>query len=91
MVFPLPFTRVSTCDSSAANEADDFNYVYFLNRDIGSSVVAAGAVTFATVGSSEQLEPFDDENWIMTLASGGNAGDIVTLTSGQVAVASGSG
>lgn len=90
MVFPLPFDRVKTCDSSADDEADDFNYVYFCNRDVGSSLVAAGEATFDTVGANEQFEPFDDENWILTVATGTNTGDIVTLSSGDINITSNS-
>jgi hypothetical protein len=86
MVFKLPFTRVKTCDSQGDDVADDFNYVYFLNRDVGSSVVAAGEAVFNTVGANELFEPFDDENWILTIATGANNGDIVTLTSGNITV-----
>ena len=90
MVFPLPFSRVKTCDSSADGDPDDFNYVYFMNRDVGTSNVAGGQATFDTVGVNELFEPFDDENWIMTVASGANNGDIVTLASGNVNIQSGS-
>jgi len=88
MVFKLPFSRVKTCDSSADDEADDFNYVYFGNREVGSSQVASGEATFDTVGSNEQFEPFDDENWIMTIATGSNTGDIIALSSGDVDITS---
>ena len=90
MVFPLPFNRVKTCDSQPDGVADDFNYVYFCNRDVGTDNVQSGEATFSTVGSSELFEPFDDENWIMTVASGTNNGDIVSLASGNVTIASNS-
>ena len=90
MVFPLPFERVKTCDSQADDAPDDYNYVYFTNRDMGSSLVASGQATFSTVGTNELFEPFDDENWILTVATGANTGDIVTLSSGDVNIQSGS-
>ena len=90
MVFRLPFDRVKTCDSQADDEPDDFNYVYFSNRDVGSSLVASGQATFSTVGTNELFEPFDDENWVLTVATGANTGDIITLSSGDVNIQSGS-
>ena len=90
MVFELPFDRVSTCDSSAEGEIDDFNYVYFLNRDMGTDEVSAGEAVFATTGANELLEPFDDENWILTVASGANNGDIHTISSSDVTIAANS-
>jgi len=90
MVFRLPFERVKTCDSQADDAPDDFNYVYFTNRDVGSSLVASGQATFSTVGTNELFEPFDDENWVITVATGGSSGTIVTLTSGDVNIQSGS-
>jgi len=90
MVFPLPFNRVKTCDSQPDGVADDFNYVYFCNRYLGSSPVSSGEAVFATVGSNELLEPFDDENWILTVASGANSGDIVPLSTGSVTIATNS-
>ena len=90
MVFKLPFDRVKTCDSQADDAPDDFNYVYFSNRDVGSSLVASGQATFSTVGTNELFEPYDDENWIMTVSAGVNTGDIITLSSGTVNIQSGS-
>tara|TARA_B110000908_G_scaffold152007_1_gene187256 strand:- start:770 stop:5953 length:5184 start_codon:yes stop_codon:yes gene_type:complete len=84
MVFPTPFDRVKTCDSSADNVADDFNYVYYCNRLIGTDTVASGSVIFSTVGTAEQFEPHDTENWILSAADG----TIITITS--VSIASGS-
>lgn len=90
MVFKLPFDRVKTCDSQADDAPDDFNYVYFANRDVGSSLVASGQATFSTVGTNELFEPFDDENWILTVATGTSTGSIITLSSGNVNIQSGS-
>ena len=86
MVFPLPFDRVKTCDSQPDGEADDFNYIYFGNRLIGAELVSSGEAAFATVGTQEQFEPFDDENWILVVSNGVDTGTIITLTSGQVSI-----
>lgn len=86
MVFPLPFDRVKTCDSQPDGEADDFNYVYFANRVIGTELVSAGEASFSTVGVQEQFEPFDDENWLLTVSAGVDTGTIIPLLSGQVAI-----
>ena len=89
MVFPLPFNRVKTCDSQPDDVADDFNFVYFANRDVGSAVVAAGEAVFNTVGANELFEPFDDENWILTIASGTNSGTTLTsISSSDVTISS---
>ena len=82
MVFNLPFARVKTCDSQADDAADDFNYVYFNNRLIGSSLSdGSGQIVFDTVGSNEQFEPVDDENWILTDNLTGDIIDITSLSS----------
>jgi len=84
LVFDTPFDRVKTCDSSADNDPDDFNYVYYCNRMIGTDTVASGDAVFTTVGTAEQFEPWDTENWILSAADG----TIITMTS--VTIASGS-
>lgn len=86
MVFPLPFDRVKTCDSQQDGEPDDFNYVYFCNRLIGTETVSGGEAQYQTVGAQEQFEPFDNENWLMTVASGPSTGTIITLSSGDVSI-----
>lgn len=84
MIFSLPFDRVKTCDSQPDGEADDFNYIYFCNRLIGAEAISGGEVPFSTVGTQEQFEPFDDENWILCVSNGNDTGTIIPLTSGQV-------
>ena len=84
LVFETPFNRVKTCDSSADNDPDDFNYVYHCTRLIGADTVASGDAVFTTVGTAEQFEPLDTENWILAAADG----TIITISS--VTIASGS-
>ena len=78
LVFDTPFDRVKTCDSSADNVADDFNYLYFCNRKFSAQTVGgSGSVAFTTIGDKEQFEPLDSENWILAAADG----TIITIPS----------
>jgi hypothetical protein len=96
LVFPLPFDRVSTCDGELDPEEDPaFDYDYFLNKDMGTggSAVTSGSVTWNTSGSTEQFEPFDDENWLVTVTATGvgtdpsvDIGDVISLSSGNVTI-----
>ena len=90
LVFPLPFSRVKTCDSQPDGVADDFNYVYFSNREFSAQTVSGGQVTFGTVGTNELFEPFDNENWILTIATGTGNGTNVSLSSSDVNIQTGS-
>ena len=95
MVYKLPFNRVRTLDSETDDQADsDFNYVYFANRRFNADTVEQSAsdyiAQFETIGS-ETFEPFDDENWLLTVAEQGTSsvptGTIVPLTSNMVDIA----
>ena len=98
MVFKLPFDRVRTLDSETDDQAEsNFNYVYFANRRFTADTVEASGsdyiAQFATIGS-ETFEPYDDENWLLTVADQGTSsiptGTIYSLASNEVDIKTGS-
>jgi hypothetical protein len=88
MVYKLPFNRVKTCDSQPDGVTADFNYLYDTVKIIGTGTVAGNDTQFTTVGPTETFNVFDD-NWILTIASGANSGDIINISSSNVAYAAG--
>lgn len=83
MIFPLPFSRIQTLEDE--NKLGGYNFVYFANRRYPNQTVSSGSISFGA-GTSASFEPFDTDNYIMTVVTGGSAGTIVSLTSTDVVI-----